>query len=109
MAAVHKKKPQFILAERECRETLYFEKTFLKTYKKKPEIVMRVASWEVIANLVAEGLGIGYLPDFVADYKKGLIKEYALDFEPLSYRIMAIFPNGMRLRKSSELFLSYLN
>lgn len=41
----------------------------VKELAKMPEVVLEVGSWEVVANLVEEGLGIGYFPDYVATKK----------------------------------------
>lgn len=97
----------FILAEGDCKDSAFFRETYCKHYGKMPNISLEVSSWEVIANLTIEGLGIGYFPDYIALGKKEMLKKYEsnLPFFPCS--IKAFYPRGMKLRKSSEIFLSY--
>lgn len=97
----------FILAEGECKDSAFFKQTYHKQYGKMPKIALEVNSWEVIANLTIEGLGIGYFPDYIALGKREMLKEYEADLPPFPYCIKAFFPKGMKLRKSSEIFLSY--
>lgn len=102
------KKLHFIVAEGDCQDTIHFKETYRKKYKKDPVIGLMVNSWEMIANLTKEGLGIGYFPDYIAKAKRCL-KPYDLGLTMYSYTISAFFPRGMKLRKSSELFLSYFD
>lgn len=97
----------FILAESNCTDTIAFKDTFYKKFGKPPQIAFEVNSWEVIANLAIEGLGIGFFPDFIAFKKKKYLKKFNLQLPSFPYKIYAFFPKGMRLRKSSEIFLSY--
>lgn len=83
----------------EGKETLYLREKLGQELKS----IMEVGAWDIIAELVSQGLGIGYLPDYLA--KK--LQVYPLDLEKQLYRISAISPKGMKLRKSSEIFLSY--
>ena len=61
----------------------------------------------MIANLVKEGMGMGYLPDYIAEKGEYCFQECDLGFDFHEYRICAISALGMKLRKSSEIFLSY--
>lgn len=97
----------FILAAGDCKESAFFKQAYLSHYRTVPKIALEVNSWEVIANLTIEGLGIGYIPDYVALGKKDLLKKYEMAIPAYPYCIRAFFPKGMKLRKSSELFLSY--
>lgn len=74
---------------------------------KEPKVIMEVGSWEVIVNLVAEGMGMSYFPDFFGNAKASDLKKIDLDIAPYSYRMSAISPPGMKLRLASEIFLSY--
>lgn len=94
----------FILPEPE--DTSLFRMAYHQKFGKRPEIVLEVGSWEVVANFVEEGLGIGYFPDYVAAKKPSLCK-CDLDLQLPKYEISAIYIEGMKLRKSSEIFLSY--
>lgn len=94
----------FILPEPE--DTTAFKEAYKRAYQKEPEIFLEVGSWEVTANLVAEGLGIGYFPAYVARNKDNLIPCHQNLMLP-TYEICALHLKGMTLRKSSQLFLSY--
>jgi DNA-binding transcriptional LysR family regulator len=102
------KKLGFILAEPDCKETVFLKKAYYRKYGKELTGILEVSSWEVIANLVAEGMGIGYFPDYIA-MKRRCFQEYDLGLDIQQYRLSAISPQGMKLRKSSETFLSYFN
>lgn len=97
----------FILAEEECKESSFFRQAYRAQYGKTPPIALEVSSWEVMANLTMEGLGIGYFPDYVALGKKELLKKHKLNLPAFPYHIKAFFPQGIKLRKSSVAFLSY--
>lgn len=97
----------FILAEKECKDSAFFRQTYCKHYGKMPKVALEVSSWEVIANLTVEGLGIGYFPDYIALGKKEILKKHEINLPSFPYSIKAFFPKGMKLRKSSEIFLSY--
>lgn len=97
----------FILAEGDCRDSAFFRQTYCKHYGKMPKVALEVSSWEIIANLTVEGLGIGYFPDYIALGKKEMLKKYEIKLPSFPYSIKAFFPKGMKLRKSSEIFLSY--
>lgn len=98
---------EFILAEGDCKDSAFFRDTYFKHYGTMPKTALEVNSWEVIANLTIEGLGIGYFPDYIAFGKKEMLKRYEINLPLFPYYIKAFFPKGMKLRKSSETFLSY--
>lgn len=95
----------FILPEPE--DTSTFKNAYAQKYGKEPDVFLEVGSWEVVANLVAEGLGIGYFPDYIA--AKRNLHPCEPDLLLPTYEISAIYPTGMKLRKSSELFLSFFS
>lgn len=80
---------------------------YVKKFGKEPEVIMEIGSWEVIVNLVADGMGIGYFPDFFGRTKASNLKIIDLDIVHLPYCMSAISPLGMKLRRASEIFLSY--
>lgn len=88
-------------------ETAPFKEAYLRKYKKAPEIFLEVRSWEAVANLAAEGLGIGYFPDYIALKKEQRLRPLAHKLMLPKLNISALYPTGMKLRKSSEIFLSY--
>ncbi len=97
----------FILTPPHNKEMILLSEAYFKKYGRELMGILEVGSWEIIANLVAEGMGIGYLPDYIAKRRKDALKLYDLGLEQQEYRISAISPQGMKLRKSSEIFLSY--
>lgn len=103
--------PGLILAPSSRRETNLakqaLKEAYLKKFGKEAEVIMEIGSWEVIVNLVAEGMGAGYFPDFFGSIRKADLQECKLDRQFPKYCMSAIFLRGMKLRKSSEIFLSY--
>ncbi len=94
----------FIIAE-ETKETDSLRKSYQRKYGKELPIQLKVASWEVIANLTEQGLGIGLFPDYVALNKKQLV-EHELELDPLPYHLDAVHIRGTTLSKNAELFLT---
>lgn len=107
--AKKRKKLDFILAEPCSKETILLVNSYMKHYGHEPKDVVEVNSWEIMANLVEEGMGIGYLPDYIVERRKDKLVEVDLGLDLHRYDLCAIYPVGMQLRKSSRLFLSYFN
>lgn len=84
----------FILSE-ERSETSILKRSYEKKYKKPLPVLMEVSSWEIIATLAEEGLGIGFFPDYVALRRQKYLKPYPLKIDPIPYKIYAIFPRKM--------------
>lgn len=102
------RKMGFILATYDQEENKALQEAYSKQFGLELPVNCEVTSWEAIANLVAEGVGIGYLPDYMGQKRDLHIKKCALDLKmkKRSYGISAISPKGMFLRKSSEIFLT---
>lgn len=101
------KKLPFIFPQPHAKEAILFKETYFRKFGKEPEAIMEVNSWEVISGLVAEGIGLGYFPDYIAKRKEHDFSECVFGLDPQKYQISAISPPKMKLRKSSEIFLSY--
>ena len=56
-----------------------------------------IASWGTIRNLVAEGLGIGIVPNYQLLHAPKDIKEYKFPLKLNNYYIMALFEKGTYL------------
>ena len=97
--------PAFILAEPE--ETLPFKKAYYQKYKQEPNILLEARSWIVVAKLAEEGLGIGYFPDYITFGREKTLQRCEKDLNLPKFQMSAVYLKGMRLRKSSEIFLSY--
>lgn len=91
----------FILPDDDCKEVIFLKEFYQKMHRKELPLFLRVNSWEIIANFVAGGFGIGYFPDYVAN-GKNLLRLSIPDFP---YRVCAVYPRGTRLRRCSEAFL----
>ena len=102
----NQKNGDFILPPSGSKESLLLNEAYMKKYGRSLDPIIEVGSWEIIAELVAEGLGIGYLPDYIAK-QSPFLRPYDLQLEQQQYRISAISPKGMTLRPSTNLFLSY--
>lgn len=96
----------YILSE-ERVETNLLKNSFRK-HKHKMEVLMEVSSWEVIANLTEEGLGIGFFPDYVAIKRKKFLEECPIKFDSIPYKIFAIFSKAKKIPNNVEAFLELL-
>lgn len=103
------KKLGFILAEPGCKERILLNDSYAKKYGMEPSGILEVSSWEVMTSLVVEGMGMSYLPDYIINRREDCLQEIDLGLELHRYKISAISPIGMKLRKSSEIFLSYFH
>lgn len=95
----------YILSKPQSKEMLFFNRAYKKKFGKKPIEELEVGSWEIISNLVAQGIGIGYFPDYIAQKKNSLLIEHDIGLDLEEYQMKALYPLGMKLRKSSEIFL----
>ncbi len=97
----------FIITE-ERPETIKLKQHYQKTEKKSLPVIMEVDSWEVIQNFAKNGLGIGYLPDFI--YQDRSCKIIEARFIPKTqYRIVTFHRKGLRKSKSQEVFFNELS
>jgi DNA-binding transcriptional LysR family regulator len=102
------KKPlPFILSE-ERVETNLLKKSLRKHHHKEMEVLMEVSSWEVIANLTEAGLGIGFFPDYVALKRKKDLMEVKMKYDPILYKIYAIFSKTKKGDLNIAAFLDLL-
>lgn len=67
-------------------------KLYKNRYKKPAQISMIVESWEVIARFASEGLGVGFVPDFVAASVRhlNLTEVYSEFAHKIQYKIVLI-------------------
>lgn len=68
--------------------------------------ILEVMSWEVIANMILEGLGIGILPDYVA--KKHNLVRAPIAIPAISYSIAAISSIRKPLSRNAQLFINLM-
>ena len=101
---------KFILTEPNSNETIFLKKAYYKKFKKELSNIIEVDSWEMIAKLTSQGLGVGHLPDYFHEKSSNSpFQEYQLGLKTEDYQMVAISSKGMKLRKSSEIFLSYFS
>lgn len=95
---------KFILSEE--RKEVSLLKQHLKDNDIEISASMEVSSWEVIASLTEQGLGVGFLPDYIIG-KRSLI-HYDCPIPPIAYRILAIFPKSRGLSRNSRMFIDLM-
>lgn len=67
---------------------------------------IEVSSWEVIANLTEQGLGIGFFPDYIVSKRSLVLASFSLP--PIPYRILAIFPKYKQLSRNAKMFIDIM-
>lgn len=92
------------ITSEERREVLQLKRYYRETHGEDLSVALEVSSWEVIANLVEQGLGAGFIPDYVAA-KRATLEPEELDLPPISYRLLAIYPQKVPLSQSARAFL----
>lgn len=95
---------RFILSEE--RREISLLKELLDKHGIEIESSMEVFSWEVIANFTEQGLGVGFLPDYVA--KKRNLLTYKCSLPPMPYRIVAIYSKHKSLSRNARAFIDLL-
>lgn len=95
---------KFILSEE--RKEVSLLKQHLHDNEIEISTSMEVSSWEVIASLTEQGLGIGFLPDYIIG-KRSLI-HYDCPIPAIPYRILAIFSKTRRLPRNSKMFIDLM-
>jgi DNA-binding transcriptional LysR family regulator len=68
---------------------------------------MEVSSWEVIASLAEQGLGIGFFPDYTVG--KRLLTPYDCPIPSIPYRILAIFAKNRKLPRNAQMFIDLMS
>lgn len=79
---------------------------YLKEGGKKIPPIIEVLSWEVIAGMVEQGLGIGFLPDYVAN-RHGLVP-LPTKLPKITYRILAIYSKNKGLTRNAKMFIDLM-
>jgi len=95
---------QKILSENR-KETILLKNRYREKYGHELDVDLEVSSWEVIANLVEQGLGTGFIPDYVALKRTSLIID-DIGIDPIPYRLIAISPKNISHSDTATSFLS---
>lgn len=86
----------FLLSE-ERIETNLLKSYYRQKFGKDLKLSMEISSWEVIARLTEEGLGIGFFPDYIGRAPHANLELAPLTLEPIFYKIYAIFDKKAHL------------
>lgn len=86
-------------------EDSHEDKLIIKQLENRPAI-LEVLSWEVIANMIQAGLGIGILPDYVA--KRHDLVPSSIKIPQFSYKIAAISSTRKPLSRNSQMFIDLM-
>lgn len=90
----------------EERKEVVLLKRYLEDLGVEMNTYMEISSWEVIASLTEQGLGIGFLPDYIT-LKRSLIPcDYSIPTIP--YRILAIFSKSRKLSRNAKMFIDLM-
>jgi LysR family transcriptional regulator, transcriptional activator of the cysJI operon len=82
---------------------------FFRKYGIKLKTCMEVSSWEIIANLTFNDVGIGFFPDFLALSPQRLnqLIPCSLNLDPIPYSISVIFNKGEELSRNAKLLVAF--
>lgn len=95
---------RFILSEE--RKEVSLLRQYLHDKGIEMNFCIEVSSWEVIASLAEQGLGIGFLPDYIVG--KRLLIPHACVIPPIPYRILAIFSKNRKLSRNAKMFIDLM-
>lgn len=94
--------PERLIISEDSNEDRLIVHHLREKHKKVPPIV-EILSWEAIASMVKEDVGIGLLPDYVA--KKHNLTLAGIDIPKVPYSIIAISSQKKELSRNATLFL----
>ena len=95
---------KFILSEE--RKEVSLLKQHFRDNKIEMNTCMQISSWEVIAGLTEQGLGIGFLPDYIIG--KRAIIPYDCSIPVIPYRILAIYSKNKELPRNAKMFIDLM-
>jgi DNA-binding transcriptional LysR family regulator len=90
----------------EDRKEVSLLKQYLQDAGIEMNICMEVSSWAMIASLAEQGLGIGFLPDYIVE-KLSLIP-HECPIPPIPYRILVIFSKNRALSRNAKMFIDLM-
>jgi DNA-binding transcriptional LysR family regulator len=93
----------FILSEE--RKEISMLRQYLHSHGIKMNRCMEVSSWEVIASLTEQGLGIGFLPDYIVGKKNLFPYDCPLN---IPYRLLAISLKNKELSRNVKMFIDLM-
>lgn len=95
------------LATHESPGVYELQKAHLKHFNTPATIALEVESWEVIAAMAAQGLGVGFVPDFIADQQPGtrILEKHLGWSQKIEYRLFLLHQGHHQLSRQSKIFL----
>lgn len=88
-------------------EVKHLRKAYLEKHNKELKIEDALFSWTMVATLVLNGCGIGFLPEFVFG-KNENVEKVDLGIPPMEYSICAFWPKNSKLSFTAESILNVL-
>lgn len=95
---------KFIFSEE--RKEISLLRQYLQEQKVSMDACIEVSSWEVIATLTEQGLGIGFLPDYIVS-KRDLVS-YECSIPTIAYRVLAISLKNRKLPRNAKMFIDLM-
>lgn len=92
---------RLIISEESHEDLLLIDR--LKQQTKIIPPILAVHSWEVIANLIQEGLGFGILPDYVA--REHHLTPINTEIPQILYSIIGIWSKNKELPRNNKMFI----
>lgn len=77
---------------------------YRKKYKKDLRILAELGSWELVAQFASDGLGCGFLPDFLSSRYTNL--QSLPSIKPFAYELIACSNKGDVLSRASQAFFA---
>lgn len=98
------------LVTRESPGLYELQKAYRKHHGKEAAIKMEIENWEVLAEMARLGLGIAFLPDFIASRQNGTKIVTAMNAwaQKVDYRLCQIHQGQHQLSNVAQIFTSEL-
>jgi LysR family transcriptional regulator, carnitine catabolism transcriptional activator len=87
-------------------ETEQLRLAYRKKHKLELPVAMEIDSWEIIRSMALQGLGIGFIPDFLSqdpDVRRQIV--FSHDVPDVRYRLCAIYKREGMLSRNARTFL----
>lgn len=98
------------LVTRESPGLYEMQKAYRKQHGKDPFIKMEIENWEVLAEMARLGLGIAFLPDFIASRQAGtkIVASMNAWAQKVDYRLCQIHQGQHQLSNVAQIFTAEL-
>lgn len=98
------------LVTRESPGLFELQKAYRKQHGKEAGIKMEIENWEVLAEMARLGLGIAFLPDFIASRQNGtkIVASMNTWAQKVDYRLCQIHQGQHQLSNVAQIFVNEL-